>query len=117
VKALAIQLATTSAVVVLALAGYDRYVVRPAQRVGVVDLAEVYRAKEQEFARLLARGTTEEERQQAQALARRFAERLPAALDELPRDCGCLVVLKSALAGHAGNVIDLTAQLRRKVGE
>ena len=116
-KALAIQLATSAAVVVLALAGYHRYVVRPAQRVGVVDLAEVYRAKEQEFARRLARGATEEERQQAQALARRFAERLPAALDELPRDCGCLVVLKSALAGHAGNVIDLTAQLRRKVGE
>ena len=116
-KALAIQLATSAAVVVLALAGYHRHVVRPAQRVGVVDLAEVYRAKEQEFARLLARGTTEEERQQAQALARRFAERLPTAIEELPRDCGCLVVLKSALAGHAGNVVDLTAQLRRKVGE
>jgi NAD-dependent oxidoreductase involved in siderophore biosynthesis len=116
VKGLAIHLATTVTIVVLALASYDRYVVRPAQRIGVVDLAEVYRAKEQEFARLLARGTTEEERQQAQALARRFAERLPTALDELPRDCGCLVVLKSALVGHAGNVIDLTAQLRRKVG-
>jgi NAD-dependent oxidoreductase involved in siderophore biosynthesis len=116
VKALAIQLAMSAAVVAVALAGYDRYVIRPAQRIGVVDLAEVYRAKEQEFARLLARGTTEEERQQAQALARRFAERLPTALDELPRDCGCLVVLKSALVGHAGNVIDLTAQLRHKVG-
>ena len=115
-KALAIHLATTLAAVGLALAGYHRYVVLPAQRVGVVDLAEVYRAKEQEFARLLARGATDEERQQAQALARRFAERLPAALDELPRDCGCLVVLKSAVAGHAGNVVDLTAQLRRKLG-
>ena len=116
-KALAIHLATTVAIVAVALAGYDHTVIRPAQRIGVVDLAEVYRAKEQEFARLLARGATDEERQQAQALARRFAERLPTALEELPRDCGCLVVLKSALAGHAGNVIDLTAQLRRKVGE
>ena len=115
-KALAIHLATTLVVVAVALGGYHRHVVLPAQRVGVVDLGEVYRAKEQEFARLLARGTTEEERQQAQALARRFAEQLPAALEELPRDCGCLVVLKSALAGHAGNVVDLTAQLRRKVG-
>jgi NAD-dependent oxidoreductase involved in siderophore biosynthesis len=116
VKGLALHLATTLLVVGLALAGYHRLVVLPAQRVGVVDLAEVYRAKEQEFARLLAKGASEEERQQAQELARRFAERLPAALDELPRDCGCLVVLKSAVAGHAGNAVDLTAQLRRKLG-
>jgi NAD-dependent oxidoreductase involved in siderophore biosynthesis len=116
VKGLAVQLATTLLVVAVALAGYHRLVALPVQRVGVVDLAEVYRAKEQEFARLLARGTTEEERQQAQALARRFAERLPTALDELPRDCGCLVVLRSAVAGHAGNAVDLTAQLRRKLG-
>lgn len=113
---LAVQLATTLFVVAAALAGYHHAVIRPAQRIGVVDLAEVYRAKEREFAQLLASGTTEEERQQAQALARRFAERLPTALEELPRDCGCLVVLKSALVGHAGQVIDLTAQLRRKVG-
>lgn len=115
-KAFAIQLATTLAVVAGALAGYHLAVVRPAQRIGVVDLAEVYRAKEQEFAQLLARGASEHDRQQAQALARRFAERLPTALEELPRDCACLVVLKSAVAGHAGHLIDLTAQLRRKLG-
>jgi hypothetical protein len=116
VKAFVAHLAATFVVVALALLGYHRFVMQPAQRVGIVDLAEVYRAKEQEFAQLLAKGATEEQRARAQAMARRFAERLPAALEELPRDCRCLVVLKSAVAGHAGNVIDLTAQLRQKVG-
>ena len=37
------------------------------------------------------------------------------ALEELPRECGCLVVLKSALAGPTPRTVDLTAQLRRKV--
>jgi hypothetical protein len=115
-NALAVQVVLAFAAAAAGLFGYHHAVIRPAQRIGLVDLAEVYRAKEQEFAQLLARSTTEEERQQAQAMARRFAERLPAALDELPRDCRCLVVLKSAVAGHAGNVIDLTAQLRQKVG-
>lgn len=115
-RALVAHLVVTVVVVAAGLLGYHHFVMRPAQRVGIVDLAEVYRAKEHEFAQLLAKGTSEDERERAQAMARRFAERLPAALEELPRDCGCLVVLKSAVAGHAGNVIDLTAQLRQKVG-
>jgi hypothetical protein len=48
-------------------------------------------------------------------MARAFAQRLPAALEELPRDCGCLVVLKSAVAGPTPRTLDLTAHLRRKV--
>ena len=50
----------------------------------------------------------------AQGLA--FAQRLPTALEELPRDCGCLVVLKGAVAGVTPHTVDLTAQLRQKVG-
>ena len=48
-------------------------------------------------------------------MARRFSQRLPAALDELPRECGCLVVLKSAVAGDALRTVDLTAHLKQKV--
>jgi conjugal transfer pilin signal peptidase TrbI len=32
-------------------------------------------------------------------MARAFAQRLPLALDELPRECNCLVILKTAVAG------------------
>ena len=40
---------------------------------------------------------------------------MPIALQELPRDCGCLVVLKSAVAGPTPQMVDLTALLRSKV--
>ena len=40
---------------------------------------------------------------------------LPLALDELQRECNCLVILRTAVAGPTPNTIDLTAQLRRKV--
>jgi hypothetical protein len=48
-------------------------------------------------------------------VARAFAQRLPTALEELPRECGCLVVLRTAVAGPAPRTVDLTAELRRKV--
>ena len=59
------QLALTLLVVGAALLIYDRSVVRPAQRIGVVDLAEVYRQKEAEFTQLLTRTHAEDDRQKA----------------------------------------------------
>ena len=109
------QLVLTLLVVAAALLFYDRSVVRPAQRIGVVDVAEVYRQKEAEFTQLLTRTPGEEDRQKALLMARAFAQRLPAALEELPRDCGCLVVLKSAVAGPTPQMVELTAALRRKL--
>lgn len=102
-------------VVTVSLFTYDRLVLRPALVIGVVDVAEVYRAKEAEFTQILTKVSTEEDRQQALLMARTFAQRLPIALDELPRDCACLVFIKTAVAGPTPNTIDLTAQLRRKV--
>jgi hypothetical protein len=100
--------------ITLGIAAYDRWVLRPALVVGVVDLSEIYRAKEAEFTQLLTQSGSDAQREQALALARTFSQRLPAALDELPRECACLVVLKSAIAG-APNGLDLTPALRRKV--
>jgi len=102
-------------VVFAALAAYDRWVLRPALVIGVVDVAEVYRAKEAEFTQILTKASSEEDRQKALFMARTFAQRLPLALEELPRECGCLVVLKTAVAGPTPNTVDLTATLRRKV--
>ena len=106
-------------VVAASLAAYDRRVLRPALVIGVVDVAEVYRAKEAEFTQILTKTLSqphsEEDRQKALSMAKTFAQRLPAALDELPRECGCLVLLKTAVAGPTPNTVDLTAQLRRKV--
>lgn len=101
-------------VCVVALATYDRRVLRPAMTVGVVDIAEVYRAKEAEFALLLTRASADEDREKALAMARAFARRLPIALEELHKECGCLVLVKSAVAG-APHPRDLTPLLRQKV--
>ena len=109
----------TLLVVAASLTAYDRWVLRPALVIGVVDVAEVYRAKAAEFTQILTKAlsqrASEEERQKALVMARAFAQRLPLALDELQRECNCLVILRTAVAGPTPNTIDLTAQLRRKV--
>ena len=113
--ALGLGALVTLPIVVGALALYDRLVIEPALRVGVVDVAEVYRQKEAEFTRILTQAGSDGEREKAMSMARTFSQRLPLALEELPRECGCLVVLKSAVAGPTPRTVDLTAQLRRKV--
>jgi hypothetical protein len=115
VKTVAVSLVTAAITSAAGIFAYDRVIVRPALQIGIVDLAEIYRAKEAEFAQMLAASASEEERQRALALARQFAQRLPEALDELPRECRCLVILRSALAGATPNGIDLTAVLKKKV--
>jgi len=106
----------TLALVAAGLAVYDREVVRPASRVGVVDLAEVYRGKEREFTELVTRaGSGEAERARAMAMASSFAERLPEALDGLAEECGCLVLLRSAVAARTPNMVDLTPRLKARL--
>lgn len=114
-KTLLLHALVAALIVAAALAVYDRRVIRPGQRIGVVDVGEVYRQKEAEFMSILTRAGSEAERDQAMAMARAFAQRLPMALEELPRDCECLVVLKSAVAGATPHTVDMTAALRRKV--
>ena len=114
-KALLPNSAVALLIVAGALAAYDRLVVRPGQVIGLVDVGEIYRQKEAEFTLLLTRAGSDGERDKAFAMARSFSQRLPMALEELPRDCGCLVVLKSAVAGPTARTLDLTAHLRRKV--
>ena len=111
----AIDVAATAFIVAITLLAYDRVVVRPARLIGVVDVGEVYRLKEAEFTQIVTKSGSEDERQRALAMARQFAQRLPVALEELPRDCACLVVIRTAVAGFPPNATDLTALLKRKV--
>lgn len=113
-RSIALNALVAAFVMAAGLALYDRLIVQPALVVGVVDLHEVYRTKEAEFTRLLTGTASDEQREQAMAMARRFSQRLPAALEELPAECGCLVVLKGAIAGTPHG-LDLTPALRRKV--
>ena len=115
-KTLLLQASLTLVMLVAALAAYHHRVVQPAQRVGLVDVGEVYRQKEAEFTAILTRADSDSERERAMALARSFAQRLPVALEELSRDCGCLVVLRSAVASATPRTVDLTAHLQQKLG-
>lgn len=110
------QVLLTLFVVLAALLLYDRRIVQPALRIGMVDVAEVYRQKEAEFTQLLTKASSDDDRQRAMLMARAFAQRLPIALEELNRECDCLVILKGAVAGPTPHTVDLTAQLRQKVG-
>ena len=114
-KAGALQLAATVFIVTVALLVYDRLFVRPARIIGIVDVGEVYRLKEAEFTQIVTKGVSDDERERAILMARQFAQRLPVALEELPRDCACFVVVRSAVAGIPPNATDLTALLKRKV--
>jgi hypothetical protein len=115
VRALLAHMGVTASVVVATITVYDQFVVLPALRIGVVDVSEVYRQKEAAFALSLTRATSDAEREQAMRVARAFAQRLPAALEDLPRQCGCLVVLRTALAAPSPRTVDLTAELRHMV--
>lgn len=120
---LTVLVAVTLAVLcaLAALAVYDRQVVRPGLRLGIVDVGEVYRQREAEFTRLVTDAGSastpqaDQARAQALAMAQQFARRLPAALQELAQDCACLVLLKSAVAGAPAHAQDLTGLLRQKL--
>ena len=78
---------------------------------------EVYRLKEKEFTDLVTKaGASETDKDKAMAGAEAFARALPQALEELPQECGCLVLLRNAIAATTPAMIDLTPALKRKVG-
>lgn len=84
---------------------------------GVVDLAAVYREKEEAFAKILGSdASSEEDRSKALAAAQAFAKSLPAALESLSQECGCVVLMGNAVASRTARVQDLTPLLRAKVG-
>ena len=89
--------------------------VRAHPRIAVLDVAEIYRMKESEFAALLMKpGATEADRVRAIELARTFGTDLAALTQSLPADCNCLVLTKAAVVG--GGIADLTPEVKRRFG-
>ena len=99
----------------VALLCYDRLATPEPLSIGVVDLNSVYRDHEAEFARGITGAGTDLERERTLQSARDFARVLPDALESLPRECGCVVLLSSAVLTPAPNAIDLTPALRQKI--
>lgn len=99
------------------VAAYDQMTIDRQPRLAVVDLASVYREKEEQFSRLVANAkATEADRKQAVEDAQAFAKALPAALAAIGQECGCVVLLGNAVAFRTAQVQDLTPLLRAKVG-
>ena len=104
-------------IVCVALVAYDRAVRRPAARIGLIDVGELARLKDDRVLEVLTKaGATEDEKKAAVAFGTRFATAFPQALDELSDECDCLVLSRSAVAGSPPNAVDLTPRLRQKVG-
>ncbi len=86
-------------------------------RLAVVDLASVYREREAAFAARIGKETaTEADRVRAVEDAQVFARALPVVIERLSQECGCVVLLGNAVVGRTDEVVDLTEDLRKRVG-
>jgi len=112
-----LQVLLTLVIVSVALVAYDRHVRRPAARIGLIDVGEVTRLKDERVLEVLTRAAaSEQERQAALAFGTQFAAAFPQALEQLSAECACLVLARSAVAGVPPEAVDLTPSLRQKVG-
>lgn len=130
-------IATVALVIALQLIGgliYHKTVIKRA--IGgavvfaVVDVQSVYREREIAFDKQLAGATTKETREAAILQVQQFALAVPTHLAALSVECKCMVLLSNAVGSSVGvpagagagagvgatNVVDLTPQLRKKLG-
>ena len=117
-KAIALYLLWSFANAAVLLAAYHAWKPGHArQRIATLDVAEIYRLKENQFTALLMKpGASEADRAQAIELARTFGTDLAALTQVLPRECGCLVLTKAAVVGGGENIPDLTPEIKRRFG-
>ena len=111
-------IAINAAVSVALLAGGARWVVRPERPTfAILDIAELYRAKESQIAAVLVQhDSSAEERATAIKRATGFGTEMAALIETLPEDCSCLVLNRGAVVGASGRLPDLTSDVRRRLG-
>lgn len=97
------------------LAAYHFWLAKPATGFAVVDLASVVKIREIEFTALLSRpNVSDEDRKSAYLMVSRIGPEMEAAVERLQRECGCTLVVKSAVI--AGPAKDLTPRLKAMLG-
>lgn len=111
------SLAGGAGLILAALLLYHRLWIVPAMQVGIIDLTQVYREQEETFTQQITLARTEAERNEALEQVSSFAQRLTLALEQLPRDCDCLVLIKGAATAPPSRVRDLTPELQRRVAQ
>ena len=102
-------------VTTVTLAAYHFWLAKPTAGFAVVDLASVVKIKETEFTTLLSRpNVSDEDRKAAYLMVSRIGPAIEHAVDRLQKDCGCTIVVKSAVI--AGPAEDLTPRLKAMLG-
>ena len=97
------------------LAAYHFWLAKPTAGFAVVDLASVVKIKETEFTTLLSRpNVSDEDRKAAYLMVSRIGPAIERAVDRLQKECGCTIVVKSAVI--AGPAEDLTPHLKAMLG-
>lgn len=116
-RAVVLQLLLSAMTATVGIVFYHLFVLQGARQFGFVDVAEVYRAKEKSLVEMVTKPTvTEEDKQRAIEAAGEFAKRLPTALEQLTAECQCVVLVRAAVAAPTPDMLDLTPQLRQKIG-
>jgi len=112
----AVLITSLNVLVTLALAAYVWFA--PARTsFAILDVAELYRLKEQQVAAILVkRDAGDAERVAAIQHAAKFGTELGTVVEALPRECGCLILARGAVTGNAGQLTDLTPLVRRRLG-
>ena len=108
VLGLAMSAALAFAISAALLAAYHFLVPPPAAKFGRVDLASVIAEQQRGFAELVAKGEAE----RAYDHAARTGKGLSQAVNELARECGCVILVSDAVVAGA---VDLTPRLREIV--
>jgi hypothetical protein len=115
-RSVAVLCLLSAAVPLAIVIGGPRLMARtPKQRLASVDLTAIIANSQQQAVKdILGSETDPAKRKAAQASAEAFGRRMNAAVAELARDCGCVLLMREAIV--AGEVEDLTAVLASRMG-
>ena len=84
---------------------------------GTLDVAELYRLKESQVAAVLVkRDIGDTERAMAIQRAAAFGVEVSNVIETLPQECACLVLTRGAVLGSGAQIVDLTPDVRRRLG-
>jgi hypothetical protein len=84
---------------------------------GTLDVAELYRLKESQVTAILVKaGSGEAERLLAIQQAAAFGAQVATIIETLPQECRCLVLAHGALIASNTHIVDLTPDVRRRLG-
>ena len=114
----ALLIALNASLSLAAVVGASAWLLRAQKPTfGTLDVAELYRLKESQVAEMLVkRDMGDTERAMAIQRVAAFGGEVSKLIETLPEECGCLVLTQGAVLGSDTHLIDLTPDVRRRLG-